>query len=73
MMTGKFKEYNWRDILRLVMADAGLKSEEDQRTLGETWIIGKFTPPEHEGDTCIRVNVYEEPFETRIKKHAEGK
>ena len=74
MMGGTFREYNWRDILRLVMADAGLKTDQDQRTRGETWIVGgSLQPPAHEADTCIRVQVYDKPFGQRIIEHAEGK
>lgn len=71
MMSGSFREYNWRDILRLVMQDAGLKTEEAQRTRGETWIIGgNFTPPTNEIDSCIRVQVYDKTFSDRIREHA---
>ena len=70
MMKGNFREYNWRDILRLIHADAGLSTEEQQRTLGEVWYVGKFAPPEHERDTCVRVNVYDKPFGERLQEHA---
>ena len=70
MMAGKFREYNWRDIQRLIFADAGLTTEVDQRTKGEMWFIGGFQSPEHDRDTCIRVSVYDEPFSKRIEDHA---
>jgi hypothetical protein len=71
MMAGSFREYNWDDILRLVMADSGLKTEQEQRTRGETWIVGgSLRPPEHPKDTCIRVQVYDKPFGERITEHA---
>lgn len=70
MMSGSFREYNWRDILRLIMADAGLKTEEAQRVRGEAWIMGNLTPPPHETDTCVRVQVYDKSFSDRIRQHA---
>lgn len=70
MMSGKFREYNWRDIQRLIFADAGLTTEEEQRTHGEFWCVGGFSPPEHDRDTCVRVQVYDNPFNERIKDHA---
>jgi hypothetical protein len=70
MMAGKFREYNWRDIQRLIYADAGLTTEEEQRTRGQMWYCGGFAAPEHERDTCIKVNVYEKPFSVRIEEHA---
>jgi hypothetical protein len=74
MMSGNFREYNWRDILRLVMQDAGLQTEDEQRKRGQTWIIGAgFQPPTHDTDTCIRVQVYDKPFSERVKEHVEGK
>lgn len=73
MMSGNFREYNWRDILRLVMEDAGLKTEQDRTSRGESWIYSNIQPPTHDTDTCIRVQVYDKPFGERIKEHAEGK
>jgi hypothetical protein len=70
MMAGKFREYNWRDIQRLIFADAGLTTEEEQRTRGEFWHVGGFSPPEHDRDTCVRVQVHDKPFSERIKDHA---
>ena len=74
MMSGSFREYNWRDILSLVMKDAGLATEEEQRTRGETWIVGgSLKPPVHEADTCMRVQVYEKPYGERLREHVDGK
>ncbi len=70
MMSGKFREYNWNDIKRLILADAGLLTEEDQRTKGEIWYTGNFNEPGHLTDTCIGVQVYDKPFGERIKEHA---
>ena len=70
MMTGKFVEYNWSDILRLILADAGLMTEEDQRQHAETWYVGRFEKPEHIQDTCIRIKVYDKPFSERVQQHA---
>lgn len=69
-MAGNFREYNWRDIMRLVYADAGLKTEEEQRTRGEIAYARILTPPQNEIDTCLRVAVYDKPFSERIKEHA---
>lgn len=69
-MAGKFKEYNWRDIQRLIFADAGLITEEEQRTRGTSWCVGGFVPPEFDKDTCIRVQVYDKPYSERIEDHA---
>ena len=69
-MTGKFREYNWRDIMRLIYEDAGLVTKEEQRTRGEMWYVGNFTAPEHERDTCIRLSVHDKPFSVRIEEHA---
>lgn len=69
-MKGKFREYNWRDIRRLIFADAGLDTEEKQRTLGEMWYTGGFHEPEHETNTCVRLNVYDKPFGERLEEHA---
>lgn len=55
------------------MQDAGLKTGEDQRVRGETWIMGNLTPPKYDSDTCIRVQVYDKSFSDRIKEHVEGK
>lgn len=70
MMAGKFKEYNWRDIMRLIYADCGLATEVDQRTRGEMWYVGNFQPPEHEKDTCVRVSIHDKTFSERINEHA---
>lgn len=72
-MQGEFKEYNWRDIERLIYADAGLTEEADCRTKGELWFVGGFNPPVHERDTCVRVNVYNKTFSERIEDHAADK
>ena len=69
MMEGKFREYNWNDILTLILNDAGLKGEEDQRQRGETWYVGSFDPPEHAADTCIRIKIYDKPYGVRIQEH----
>jgi len=70
MMAGKFREYNWRDIQRLIFEDAGLKTEVEMRTRGEMWHVGGFVSPAHERDTCIRVQVFDKPFAERIEDHA---
>jgi hypothetical protein len=70
MMSGKFREYNWLDIMRLLMEDAGLKTDAEQRTRGDVRIMGNIQPPSHEKDTCIRVHVYDKPFGERITEHA---
>ena len=70
MMTGKFREYNWRDIKRLILQDAGLPTDEQQRAQGEMWFCGAFQEPEHISDTVIRVQTYDKPFNERIKEHA---
>ena len=70
MMSGKFREYNWRDITRLIFADAGLTTDEEQRTKGEMWCVAGFQPPTHKKDTCIRVQIYDKPFSERIEEHA---
>jgi hypothetical protein len=69
-MSGNFREYNWSDILKLIMKDAGLEDEVDQRTRGQVWHVGSFSPPTHEKDTCIRVQVYDKPYSERIQEHA---
>jgi hypothetical protein len=70
MMSGSFREYNWKDILRLVMKDAGLDSEADQRSRGQAWVTGAgLTPPKCDTDTCIRINVYDKSFEQRSREH----
>lgn len=45
MMSGNFREYNWRDILRLVMQDAGLKTHVQDNwrhgvTVTEVYLVG---------------------------------
>lgn len=70
MMAGRFREYNWRDIQRLIYADAGLMTDEEQRTRGELWYVGGFSQPEHERDTCVRVQVHDKTFSERIEEHA---
>ncbi len=72
MMAGRFKEYTWKDILQLIFKDSGLETESSQRTMGEMRFRTNFTPPEYDNDTVIVVQVYDEDFSTRIKKHAEG-
>jgi hypothetical protein len=52
-MSGSCREYNWSDILKLIMKDAGLEDEVAQRTRGQAWYAGGFTPPTHEKDTCV--------------------
>lgn len=71
-MAGRFKEYTWKDILQLIFKDSGLETESSQRTMGEMRFRANFTPPEYDNDTVIVVQVYDEDFSTRIKKHAEG-
>lgn len=70
MMAGKFREYNWADIQTLIYLDMGLDTPEKQRTHGQMWYVGSFSPPEHEKDTCIRVNVYDKSYSDRIKDHS---
>jgi 7-keto-8-aminopelargonate synthetase-like enzyme len=69
-MSGNFREYNWSDILKLILKDAGLEDEASQRTRGQVWYVGSFAPPTHEKDTCIRVQVYDKPYSERIQEHA---
>lgn len=71
MMTGKTREYNWRDIVRLIQADCGLTSEQDIRSLSETWFVGGFAPPENDKTTIIRNIVYDKPYGERLKDHCE--
>ena len=70
MMAGKFREYNWNDIVKLIFEDVGLLDEPSQRTRGELWHVGGFNPPEQNKDTCVRVQVYDKPFDERFKDHA---
>ena len=70
MMAGKFKEYNWSDIIKLIHADAGLVSESDRLSRGQVWCVGGFAPPEKQLDTCIRVQAYDKPYSERIQEHA---
>jgi hypothetical protein len=70
MMTGKFVEYNWKDVEQLIMRDAGLVSEEDQRQRAQVWFVGEFSPPAQPQDTCVRVFVYDKPFDERFEEHA---
>ena len=72
MMAGKFKEYNWEDIKRLIYNDVGLKTEPEQRMRGEMWYIGGFSEPEHARNTCVRLQVYDKPYGERLKEHVEG-
>ena len=69
-MSGTFREYNWRDIMRLIYADVGLATTEAQRSHGEMWDVGIFTSPQHERDTCIRVSVHDKPYSVRLNEHA---
>lgn len=70
MMSGALREYNWRDIERLIFADAGLTTDEQSRTRGEFWCVGGFNHPEFELNTCVRVHVYDKPFSERIIDHS---
>lgn len=70
MMSGQLREYNWRDIRRLIYADAGLETGKEQRTRGELWYVGGFAPPNNERDTCVRVHAYDKPFPERMEEHA---
>lgn len=70
MMNGKFVELNWRDVIRILKEYAGAKTEPDQRAKAEVWLVGDLTPPKHDTDTCIRIQVYDKPFSERIKEHA---
>ena len=72
MMTGRFVEYNWQDIQRLVYGNTGLHSNDEQKDRGEMFYCGKFNEPEHTLDTCIRVNVYDKNFNERIEEHAKS-
>ena len=71
MMQGKMREYNWRDIMRLIHADAGMKNPVDVRTLRETWYVGGFQAPKIETHTIVRVTVCDKPWEQRTKEHTE--
>lgn len=73
MMSGKFKEYNWKDIQQLIYKDSGLISEEDQRTRGQIWYKGQFTEPEHILDTCVELMIYDKPYSERIQEHSGNK
>jgi hypothetical protein len=70
MMAGQFREYNWEDICRLIKKDMGLKTDEEQRDRIQIWVVGGFKPPNHEKDTCIRVQAYDKPYSVRIQEHA---
>lgn len=71
MMTGKTREYNWRDIVRLIQADCGLENDRAARCLGETWFVGGFAPPENDTNTIVRQVVYDKPYGERLKDHCE--
>jgi len=71
MMAGKFRQYNWRDIQRLLFVNAGLTTDEEQRTRGEILLQRDFTEPKCHLDTCLHVRVYDEPYMERMKKHTE--
>ena len=68
MMAGTFKEYNWDDIIKLIYADAGLKTDAERRSLGSLYLMGGLTPPHHK-DTCVQVYVYSKPLNERVKEH----
>lgn len=69
MMAGRFREYNWHDIVQLIYADAGLEIKGEHMTKGEFLCVGGFAPPEHERDTCVRVYSYDKEFQERTREH----
>lgn len=71
MMQSKTREYNWRDIMRLIQADCGLNTEQVARVLSEAWFVGGFKAPEIETQTIVRVMVYDKPYTERMKEHTE--
>jgi len=73
MMAGRFKEYNWEDIQQLIYKDIGLDTDQDRRGFGQMWYVGGFQPPEHEKDTCVRVNRYDKTYSERLEDHAGDK
>ncbi len=66
MMQGKMREYSWQDVLKLLYADIGLKTEEEIRQRGEVHYVGKFQEPDHLKDTSIRITSYDEVWDKRI-------
>ena len=70
-MSGKFTQYSWADIEKLIYQDMGLRAESEQRTKGEIWFVGNFSPPESPDDFILRVQVFDKTYSDRLKEHTQ--
>lgn len=69
-MEGRFKEYNWRDIQRLLYQDCGLEGDAVLEK-GDLWYVGGFDPPNCDRDTIIRIKIYDKDHRTRLREHTD--
>ncbi len=68
---GMTREYNWEDILCLILKDMGLDPKD--RKYHEIWYTGGFGPPKHVKDQCIRVTKYEKDYKDRLEENVRDK
>jgi hypothetical protein len=72
MMAGRFKEYNWNDIMELIYKDCGLDTPDAIGKYGQPWFVNGFNPPQSFINTIIRMQVYDKAHHERVKDHARG-
>ncbi len=65
------REYNWEDIICLIMKDMELNPRD--RNHHELWYCHNFLPPMNSKDTCIKITKYKKIWEERLKENTRDK
>ncbi len=68
---GTTREYNWEDIVCLILRDMGLDPQDRQHHA--MWYVGGFMPPEHMKTECVRVTKYKQSVDARLNENVRDK
>lgn len=68
---GTTREYNWEDILCLILKDMGL--DPNDRQYHDMWYHGGFVEPRHRKDKCITITKYEKDYKERLEENLKDK
>ena len=68
---GQTREYNWEDILCLILVDMDLEPTDRQHH--DLWYYHGFMPPKEPKDKCIVVTKYASDYRARLEENARDK
>lgn len=70
-MKGEFREYNWNDIMRLILEDAGVENKDQQEQLCDMRFrcVAGFNVPSEYRETIVELRVYDKPKMARLEEH----